>query len=65
MKITSAHVTNRFSIYSEFFIAREKAYKNCTLLIYKDYYGSVSELSLKELYINFIKDLYNMRYDEK
>lgn len=61
MKITSAHVKNRFTIYSEFFIAREKPYKNCTLLIYKDYYGSVSELSLKELYINFIKDLYNKR----
>lgn len=61
MKIIYGHISNRFSISSKFFVAREKGYKSCTLLIYKNYYGSISQLSLKEIYINFIKDLYNKR----
>lgn len=61
MKINNSHLLNRFSISSKFFIARKRLYRNSTLLIHKKFYGTMSQLSLKEVYINFIKDLYDKR----
>lgn len=61
MRITK--VDNAIS--SGYFIARNIPERNCSLNIRRNFYGTISQLSLKEVYINFIKDIYNMRYDEE
>lgn len=61
MKITKANG----AISSKYFIVRNISERVCSLDIERKFYGTTSRLSLKEVYINFIKDIYNMRYDEK